>query len=100
MGMLFELGPCNIVNEGKDTMFNPHSWNTYSNMLFLDQPVYAGYSSSRALAMQWASGKAYPLVKSIGRILQPAERHQNLGLCKDRITIPQNLRISLKNLME
>lgn len=44
MGMLFELGPCNIANKGKNTTFNPHSWNTYSNMLFLDQPVYAGYS--------------------------------------------------------
>ena len=46
MGMLFELGPCNIANEGKNTTFNLHSWNTYSNMLFLDQPVYAGYSYS------------------------------------------------------
>jgi len=43
-GLLFELGPCNIVNEGKNTTYNPHSWNTHANIIFLDQPVNVGYS--------------------------------------------------------
>lgn len=43
-GLLFELGPCSIRNEGKNTTHNPHSWNAHSNMIFLDQPVNVGYS--------------------------------------------------------
>ena len=44
MGMLFELGPCNIANGGNGTKPNPYSWNTYSNIIFIDQPVGVGYS--------------------------------------------------------
>ncbi|GJE97833.1 serine carboxypeptidase [Phanerochaete sordida] len=45
-GLLFELGPCSIADEGKNTTFNKYSWNTHSNMIFLDQPVNVGYSYS------------------------------------------------------
>ena len=44
MGLLMELGPCSIRNEGKNITRNPYSWNTHSNMIFLDQPVNVGYS--------------------------------------------------------
>lgn len=43
-GMLMELGPCQIVEEGDphnttaSTKHNPHSWNQNANLLFLDQP--------------------------------------------------------------
>ncbi|KAJ7072804.1 carboxypeptidase C [Mycena amicta] len=43
-GLLFELGPCSIANEGRNTTFNPHSWNSNANMIFLDQPVNVGFS--------------------------------------------------------
>ncbi|KAG6879893.1 hypothetical protein C0992_009884 [Termitomyces sp. T32_za158] len=43
-GLLFELGPCSVSNEGKNTTFNPHSWNNNANIIFLDQPVNVGYS--------------------------------------------------------
>lgn len=43
-GLLFELGPCSISDNGKNTTFNPYSWNTHSNIVFLDQPVNVGYS--------------------------------------------------------
>ncbi|PSR72051.1 hypothetical protein PHLCEN_2v12081 [Hermanssonia centrifuga] len=46
MGLLFELGPCTIANEGENTTVNDHGWNTYSNLLFLDQPADVGYSYS------------------------------------------------------
>ncbi|THH01381.1 hypothetical protein EW026_g1309 [Hermanssonia centrifuga] len=46
MGLLFELGPCTIANEGENTIVNDHGWNTYSNLLFLDQPADVGYSYS------------------------------------------------------
>ncbi|KAF9269332.1 carboxypeptidase C [Marasmius fiardii PR-910] len=43
-GLLLELGPCNIDNEGRNTTYNPHSWNRHANIIFLDQPVQVGYS--------------------------------------------------------
>ncbi|KIP04923.1 hypothetical protein PHLGIDRAFT_31123 [Phlebiopsis gigantea 11061_1 CR5-6] len=45
-GLLFELGPCSISDEGKNTTVNKYSWNSHSNMIFLDQPVNVGYSYS------------------------------------------------------
>ncbi|EGO03578.1 hypothetical protein SERLA73DRAFT_175099 [Serpula lacrymans var. lacrymans S7.3] len=45
-GLLFELGPCNIADEGTNTTVNPHSWNSHANMIFLDQPVNVGFSYS------------------------------------------------------
>jgi carboxypeptidase C (cathepsin A) len=45
-GLLFELGPCTITDEGKNTTFNPHSWTNRANVIFLDQPVGVGYSYS------------------------------------------------------
>ncbi|KAJ3554633.1 hypothetical protein NM688_g3005 [Phlebia brevispora] len=45
-GLLFELGPCRVTEEGKNTTFNKLSWNSYSNIIFLDQPVNVGYSYS------------------------------------------------------
>lgn len=45
-GLLFELGPCSISDEGTNTTYNPHSWNAHANMIFLDQPINVGYSYS------------------------------------------------------
>ncbi|CAG8460190.1 6145_t:CDS:2 [Cetraspora pellucida] len=43
-GLYFELGPCNVNPGGNDTTFNPYSWTSNSSIIFLDQPVNAGYS--------------------------------------------------------
>ncbi|KAK7060114.1 hypothetical protein VNI00_000878 [Paramarasmius palmivorus] len=44
LGLLMELGPCWVTDEGKNTTFNPHSWNTDANIIFIDQPVEVGFS--------------------------------------------------------
>jgi carboxypeptidase C (cathepsin A) len=41
-----ELGPCNIDSKNQSsngTTWNPYSWNTNANMLFLDQPWVSYY---------------------------------------------------------
>lgn len=45
-GLLFELGPCRITSEDGTVTRNKYSWNTHSNILFLDQPVNVGWSYS------------------------------------------------------
>ena len=45
-GLLFELGPCRVASEDGTVTKNKHSWNTHSNILFLDQPVNVGWSYS------------------------------------------------------
>ncbi|EPT00094.1 peptidase S10 serine carboxypeptidase [Fomitopsis schrenkii] len=47
MGLLMELGPCQIDMEGvspNGTTWNPYSWNAEANIFFLDQPVGVGFS--------------------------------------------------------
>ncbi|KAJ7596523.1 serine carboxypeptidase [Mycena floridula] len=43
MGLFMELGPCRITNSS-GPYFHPESWNSNSNIFFIDQPVGTGFS--------------------------------------------------------
>ncbi|KAI0757297.1 serine carboxypeptidase [Daedaleopsis nitida] len=61
IGLFQENGPCRITNDSSTVQLNPFAWNNVSNMLYLDQPVGAGFShgdlnvstSSEAAADVW-----------------------------------------------
>ncbi|KAI7951811.1 hypothetical protein MJO28_007495 [Puccinia striiformis f. sp. tritici] len=43
-GALQENGPCQINSDSTASTLNPYSWNTYANMLYIDQPISTGFS--------------------------------------------------------
>lgn len=44
VGLFQENGPCHFVNDETTPRLNPHSWNEYANMLYVDQPIGSGFS--------------------------------------------------------
>ncbi|KAJ7636956.1 Alpha/Beta hydrolase protein [Roridomyces roridus] len=44
-GIFQENGPCNVSSDGRTTTLNPFSWNNLSNMIYIDQPIGAGFST-------------------------------------------------------
>ncbi|KAL9601738.1 MAG: hypothetical protein Q9219_002349 [cf. Caloplaca sp. 3 TL-2023] len=44
IGLFQENGPCHFVNGASTPSLNQYSWNTYANMLYIDQPIGVGFS--------------------------------------------------------
>lgn len=42
-----ENGPCKPNAAGTDTVSNPNSWNTFANIIYIDQPAGVGFSSGK-----------------------------------------------------
>eukprot|EP00798_Chlamydomonas_sp_ICE-L_P017508 gene17508-23820_t len=45
-GFFTELGPWFPSKDSRSLVKNPHSWNTFANMIFLESPVFVGFSFS------------------------------------------------------
>ena len=44
VGLFQENGPCQFYNGSSSPSINPYSWNNHANMLYVDQPITAGFS--------------------------------------------------------
>ncbi|KAG0253529.1 hypothetical protein BG011_006320 [Mortierella polycephala] len=56
-GLFMELGPCSVKEDGSGTVYNPHSWNSNSSVIFLDQPTNVGYSYGDSVSNTFTAAK-------------------------------------------
>ncbi|KAH7031457.1 carboxypeptidase S1 [Microdochium trichocladiopsis] len=52
VGLFEEVGPCTINPEG-NVVNNPNSWSNASNLLFVDQPNFTGFSYGTPVPAYW-----------------------------------------------
>jgi len=65
-----EGGPCYVNLDGNSTTLNPWSFNNYANMLYIDQPVGAGFSYTKLIngTHDALTGVITPLNKYAGEV--------------------------------
>lgn len=81
IGLFQENGPCHFVNGASTPSLNPYSWNSYANMLYVDQPIGTGFSYGTDGASSTISAAPY-----VWNLLQafyaqfPAYQNRQFGL--------------------
>lgn len=60
-----ENGPCYVNEFSNDTILNPYSLNQHSNVLYIDQPVQAGFSYSTFMNSTFNFNNLNPYASSI-----------------------------------
>ncbi|CAO3637026.1 unnamed protein product [Cunninghamella blakesleeana] len=59
-GLWEELGPCRVINNGSEAIYNEKgSWNKASNLLFIDQPSQVGLSYGNSSLSSTEGGSKY-----------------------------------------
>lgn len=82
IGLFQENGPCTFNNvSGSTPVSNPNSWNTFANMLYVDQPIGTGFSYGTDSAT--SSVTAAPFVWKLLQAFYaqfPTYENRNFGL--------------------
>ncbi|KAF8919845.1 Alpha/Beta hydrolase protein [Mucidula mucida] len=76
IGLFEENGPCTVDADGENTIYNPYSWNNASNMIYIDQPFGAGFSTGSTLVN--TSYEAAPIVWKAFQIFFEHKNFQHL----------------------
>ncbi|KAG9252725.1 Alpha/Beta hydrolase protein [Emericellopsis atlantica] len=81
LGLFTENGPCSITLDSNDTEDNPWSWNTFVNMLYIDEPNQVGlsYDTPTNVTMELLEGMEFdvkPLNVSDGQVPESNYTHR------------------------
>ncbi|KAK1977907.1 serine carboxypeptidase [Colletotrichum cereale] len=85
LGLFQENGPCTFnKGDSAEPTLNPHSWNKFANMLYVDQPIGAGFSyNSRNASNTTSTVKAAPQVWALMQSFYsqfPEYKNRDFGL--------------------
>ncbi|KAL8386824.1 hypothetical protein RB595_010359 [Gaeumannomyces hyphopodioides] len=81
IGLFQENGPCHFPDGARQPVVNPNSWNTFANMLYVDQPIGTGFSygSDGATSTVAAAGYVWNMLQAFYAAF-PAYTSRDFGL--------------------